>query len=47
MEEFLKGRFVNGDRVPIDKLKPCKKTSCFNNVNGKCWNAKLEGECII
>lgn len=47
MEEFMKGRFVNGERVPIDKLKPCKKTSCFNNVNGKCWNAKLEGECII
>jgi hypothetical protein len=38
-EEFECGRFVNGERVPIDKLKSCNNTDCYLNHNGKCWRA--------
>ena len=39
-DEFTRGRFVNGERVPIKDLPFCNK-ECFNNVNGRCWNAKM------
>lgn len=38
-EEFELGRFVNGERIPVSKLKSCKAPNCPYNKNGKCWNS--------
>lgn len=43
-KEFQLGRFVNGQRVPINDLKNCDK-NCPYNQNGKCWNANNKYKC--
>lgn len=39
--EFSTGRFVNGIRVPIKDLSPCKE-DCAYNIHGRCWNAQCD-----
>lgn len=43
--EFEKGRFINGNRIPITELLSCSKIDCEYNVNGKCWNATQTFDC--
>lgn len=45
-QEFTLGRFLNGDRIPLDKLYLCSKKKCPFNCNGKCWNANNSHHCI-
>lgn len=44
-EEFTLGRFVNGQRVPINELQGCGETECDYNRNGRCWNANNSHKC--
>lgn len=44
-KEFNLGRFVDGNRVPINHLKSCSNRKCMYNVNGDCWNAKHDFNC--
>ena len=44
-KEFELGRFVNGNRIPINELLECSYKSCFFNVNGKCWNSNGSNKC--
>ena len=46
-KEFELGRFINGERVPISKCKDCKNNLCKFNVNGKCWNCKIDCERVV
>lgn len=45
LEEFELGRFVNGEKTPINELMSCTKTECHYNKNGKCWNSKRDYDC--
>jgi hypothetical protein len=44
-QEYELGRFVDGQRVPIDELIGCSNLECNYNVNGRCWNANHSYEC--
>ena len=44
-DEFTLGRFINGERVPLEDLLGCSKTSCQYNIEGKCWNANFSYDC--
>ena len=44
-QEFNLGRFVNGNRVPINELLSCSCENCSFNVDGKCWNANNSYSC--
>jgi hypothetical protein len=45
-EEFSLGRFVNGNRIPVEDLLICSKTDCKYNKNGRCWNSNYSNkEC--
>jgi hypothetical protein len=46
-EEFICGRFVNGERVPITNLKGCGRSDCRYNKHGKCWNANDSFMCDL
>lgn len=46
-EEFILGRFVDGQRVPIAQLTGCGHISCRYNKNGKCWNANNSFCCDL
>lgn len=37
-EEFRLGRFVDGNRVPLNDLLKCNKITCQYCVNKRCWN---------
>lgn len=43
--EFDLGRFVDGNKIPIQDLLSCSNTECKYNVNGKCWNSKEDYDC--
>lgn len=43
--EFELGRFVHGNRVPINECISCSKTTCDYNVSGKCWNCNGNFNC--
>lgn len=43
-EEFEKGRFIDGIRVPIADLSPCGE-DCLYSINGRCWNANHSFKC--
>lgn len=43
-EEFDLGRFVNGNRINLDRLDQCN-LKCKYNKNGKCWNANHSFSC--
>lgn len=45
MEEYVLGRFVNGERVPIQELTICTKKDCTYIRNGRCWNANKTHHC--
>ena len=45
-KEFELGRFIDGQRLPINKLKGCKNHNCKCNIKGKCWNANGKNECF-
>ena len=44
-QEFNLGRFVDGNRIAINKLLGCSCENCKYNVNGKCWNANNSYNC--
>jgi len=41
-EEFELGRFVDGNRVPLNKCLPCGNVFCKYNKDGRCWNCKTD-----
>lgn len=43
--EFECGRFVDGNRIEIEKCYGCTKESCPFNQYGKCWNANNSEHC--
>ena len=45
LKEFTLGRFIDGERVPVEDLANCLKGSCKYNVDGKCWNANRSYQC--
>ena len=45
IEEFKKGRFVNGKRIPVSELTKCSKSNCDYNKSGKCWNSNYSYDC--
>lgn len=45
LEEFELGRFVNGNKIPINELESCEETECHYNKNKKCWNANQTYHC--
>lgn len=44
-EEFELGRFVDGNRIPLDELIKCTNKECDYNKDGKCWNANHSFKC--
>ena len=44
-KEFELGRFVDGNRVPINELIECSCEKCLYNVDGRCWNANRSYDC--
>ena len=44
-KEYNLGRFVNGNRVPIQDLLKCSCENCPFNVDGKCWNSNYSNNC--
>lgn len=44
-EEFAMGRFIDGNRVPMDELFGCTNNKCPFNKDGKCWNANRSARC--
>ena len=47
IEEFICGRFIDGNRIPLSELKDCGNNSCRYNKKGKCWNANNSFACEI
>lgn len=48
IEEFELGRFVDGKKIPVSELMPCKHhTDCKYNKDGKCWNANNSYKCSV
>lgn len=45
LEEFELGRFVNGEKTPINELLYCSKETCYYNRDMKCWNSKGDYIC--
>lgn len=45
VEEFICGRFVNGEKEPIANLYSCSNTTCRYNKHGKCWNSNGSMNC--
>lgn len=46
-EEFICGRFINGEKIPIAELKSCGRSDCRYNKNGKCWNSNNSFMCDL
>ena len=44
-EEFKLGRFVNGNKIPVNELTICSKEQCCYNKNGRCWNSNYSFNC--
>lgn len=47
VEEFVLGRFVNGEKIPVADLKSCGNVSCRYNRDGKCWNSNNSFKCNL
>lgn len=45
-KEFEMGRFIDGNRIEINKCYGCSKENCPFNINGKCWNANNSQHCF-
>lgn len=45
LNEFNAGRFIDGNRVELEKCFSCTKKDCQYNINGKCWNASNTNNC--
>lgn len=44
-KEFELGRFIDGNRVPINDLLECSSSKCPFNIEGRCWNANGTYNC--
>lgn len=44
-EEYVLGRFVNGNKIPIAELTICSKKDCNFNKDGRCWNSNYSFNC--
>lgn len=45
LEEFVLGRFVDGQKIPVADLMSCTKLDCLYNKHGKCWNSNYSYNC--
>lgn len=43
--EFKLGRFIDGNRVPVNELLICSCHKCPFNIDGRCWNANYTYDC--
>ena len=44
-KEFELGRFIDGNRIPINELLECSYKKWPFNIDGRCWNANGTYDC--
>ena len=45
LEEFVLGRFIDGQKIHVADLMSCTKIDCLYNKHGKCWNSNYSYDC--
>lgn len=45
LEEYSLGRFFEGKRIAVSKLKGCSNRECLYNKHGRCWNSNYSYNC--